>query len=51
MRHYGTTAFGLAAAFAGVVSASSDVHDLKADTFAPFINDNNLVLAEFFAPW
>lgn len=30
---------------------SSDVHDLKTDTFKDFVKDNGLVLAEFFAPW
>ena len=29
----------------------SDVHDLKTDTFKDFIKANDLVLAEFFAPW
>jgi len=40
-------AAGVFAAFA----AASDVHDLKQDTFEPFIQENDLVLAEFFAPW
>ena len=30
---------------------SSDVHDLKTDTFKDFVKSNDLVLAEFFAPW
>jgi protein disulfide-isomerase A1 len=33
------------------VAAASDVHDLKKDTFDGFIKENDLVLAEFFAPW
>ena len=37
-------------ALAGL-AAASDVHDLKADTFKDFISSNDLVLAEFFAPW
>lgn len=39
-----------AAALAGLVAAS-DVHDLGQDTFKDFISSNDLVLAEFFAPW
>jgi len=46
----GKAAFGLIAA-AALASAASDVHDLKGDTFASFITDNDIVLAEFFAPW
>jgi protein disulfide-isomerase A1 len=37
-------------ALAGLSSAS-DVHDLHADDFKDFIKSNDLVLAEFFAPW
>ncbi|QDS71388.1 hypothetical protein FKW77_002866 [Venturia effusa] len=33
------------------VAAASDVTELKKDTFDSFIKDNDLVLAEFFAPW
>ncbi|KAF2018440.1 protein disulfide-isomerase [Aaosphaeria arxii CBS 175.79] len=33
------------------VALASDVHDLKKDTFKGFIEENDLVLAEFFAPW
>jgi protein disulfide-isomerase A1 len=33
------------------LAAASDVHDLTEETFAPFIKENSLVLAEFFAPW
>jgi protein disulfide-isomerase A1 len=29
----------------------SDVVSLTKDTFKPFMEENNLVLAEFFAPW
>nr|WNZ75821.1 protein disulfide-isomerase precursor [Trichoderma harzianum] len=41
----------LLAALATVVSADSDVTSLTKDTFNDFINSNDLVLAEFFAPW
>jgi len=50
MRGLGNAVFGLLAA-AAVASAASDVHDLKTDSFAAFINDHDIVLAEFFAPW
>ncbi|KAI0018332.1 protein disulfide isomerase [Xylariomycetidae sp. FL0641] len=46
-------AFGLLAA-AGAVSAAdaaSDVTQLNKDTFDDFVKSNDLVLAEFFAPW
>jgi len=33
------------------VALASDVHDLKKDTFKGFVEENDLVLAEFFAPW
>ncbi|KAF2260982.1 protein disulfide-isomerase [Lojkania enalia] len=33
------------------VAFASDVHELKKDTFKGFIEENDLVLAEFFAPW
>jgi len=45
---------GCLAALTAVVAASaaaSDVVDLGKDTFDDFVKDNNLVLAEFFAPW
>jgi protein disulfide-isomerase A1 len=32
-------------------SESSDVHQLTKDTFKKFVEDNDLVLAEFYAPW
>ncbi|KIW73092.1 protein disulfide-isomerase domain [Phialophora macrospora] len=41
-------AIGLALAS---LSSASDVHDLHADDFKDFIKENDLVLAEFFAPW
>jgi protein disulfide-isomerase A1 len=44
-------AAGLMAAFAAVVSADSDVAQLTEATFGEFVGENNLVLAEFFAPW
>ncbi|KAF2427730.1 prolyl 4-hydroxylase, beta polypeptide [Tothia fuscella] len=44
--------YSIASAIAmAVLATASDVHDLKKDTFESFIADNNLVLAEFFAPW
>ncbi|KFH44499.1 Protein disulfide-isomerase-like protein [Hapsidospora chrysogenum ATCC 11550] len=46
-------AAGLLAAFAAFTNAEgeSDVASLTKDTFADFIKANDLVLAEFFAPW
>lgn len=41
----------LAAFFAIGVIAESDVAQLKTDTFDEFVKANDLVLAEFFAPW
>ncbi|KAI9823578.1 MAG: protein disulfide-isomerase precursor [Thelocarpon impressellum] len=49
MRSFRNVAFGLIGAAA--VASASDVHDLKKDTFEPFIKEHGLVLAEFFAPW
>ncbi|SMQ55244.1 unnamed protein product [Zymoseptoria tritici ST99CH_3D7] len=43
---YSLGLMGLAA-----LAAASDVADLNKDTFPAFIKDNDLVLAEFFAPW
>ena len=42
-------AFGLLAAAA--VASASDVHQLTKDTFDDFVKTNDLVLAEFYAPW
>ncbi|XWW93125.1 hypothetical protein V2A60_001054 [Cordyceps javanica] len=44
---------GLFAAFAGFVTAAddSDVTQLTGKTFDDFVKANDLVLAEFFAPW
>ncbi|KAH8890989.1 protein disulfide-isomerase precursor [Thozetella sp. PMI_491] len=42
-------ALGLLAAAAAV--SASDVEQLKKDTFDDFIKANDIVLAEFFAPW
>jgi protein disulfide-isomerase A1 len=39
------------AAFFAAVAAASDVKQLKTDNFKSFIEENDLVLAEFFAPW
>ncbi|KIW02872.1 protein disulfide-isomerase domain [Verruconis gallopava] len=41
----------LAAAAFAAVAAASDVHQLKKDTFEAFVKENDLVLAEFYAPW
>jgi len=49
MRNFRNIALGIIGAAA--VASASDVHDLKTDTFPEFIKDNDLVLAEFFAPW
>ncbi|KAB5580648.1 protein disulfide-isomerase precursor [Coniochaeta sp. 2T2.1] len=42
-------AFGLLAAAA--VASASDVVQLKKDNFNEFVTNNDIVLAEFFAPW
>ncbi len=42
-------ALGLLAAAA--VASASDVMQLKKDTFDDFVKGNDIVLAEFFAPW
>lgn len=39
------------AAFFAAVTAASDVTQLNQATFKTFIEENDLVLAEFFAPW
>ncbi|KAF2155386.1 disulfide-isomerase [Myriangium duriaei CBS 260.36] len=36
---------------AAALAAASDVHVLKQDTFKAFVESNDLVLAEFYAPW
>ncbi|KAH9880152.1 hypothetical protein J1614_002178 [Plenodomus biglobosus] len=41
----------ICAAFFAAVATASDVHQLNKDTFKSFIDENDLVLAEFFAPW
>ncbi|KAI5361203.1 Putative protein disulfide isomerase, Thioredoxin domain, Thioredoxin-like superfamily [Septoria linicola] len=46
MRYSSFGLLGLAA-----LAAASDVHDLTKDTFDEFVKANDLVLAEFFAPW
>ncbi|KAK6079178.1 protein disulfide isomerase [Seiridium cupressi] len=46
---YRKLAYSLLAAATAV--AASDVAQLKTDTFDDFIASNDLVLAEFFAPW
>lgn len=49
MRSFGNLALGLVGAAA--LASASDVHQLKKDDFQPFIEEHDLVLAEFFAPW
>lgn len=49
MKAFQNVALGFIAAAA--TAAASDVHDLGAATFKDFVTDNDLVLAEFFAPW
>ncbi|CBX98028.1 hypothetical protein IAQ61_010132 [Plenodomus lingam] len=41
----------ICAAFFAAIAAASDVEQLNKDTFKSFIEENDLVLAEFFAPW
>jgi protein disulfide-isomerase A1 len=48
MRSFQAIALGAALA---AVAAASDVSSLTKDTFPSFVKDNDLVLAEFFAPW
>ncbi|KAK8218058.1 prolyl 4-hydroxylase, beta polypeptide [Phyllosticta capitalensis] len=49
MRNFRNALFGLVGAAA--LASASDVHELGKDTFNDFVSDNELVLAEFFAPW
>ena len=44
MRDFKNAALGLLGLAA--VAAASDVHDLKQDTFEPFVKEHDLVLAE-----
>jgi len=48
MRTFTTLAIGLLGA---AVASASDVEVLTKDTFAGFVDENKLVLAEFYAPW
>ena len=48
MRTITTFALGLLGA---AVASASDVESLTKDSFPDFVKDNDLVLAEFFAPW
>ncbi|OAK95255.1 protein disulfide isomerase [Phaeosphaeriaceae sp. SRC1lsM3a] len=41
----------ICAAFFAAAVAASDVKQLNKDTFKAFVEENDLVLAEFFAPW
>ncbi|KAL6906874.1 disulfide isomerase 1 protein [Trichoderma evansii] len=49
--HHKRLACALMGAMAGVAIAESDVTQLTGETFNDFIKSNDLVLAEFFAPW
>jgi len=49
MHNFRNVALGFLGAAA--LASASDVHDLKKDTFDDFVKENDLVLAEFFAPW
>jgi len=49
MRNFRNVALGFLGAAA--LASASDVHDLKKDTFDDFVKENDLILAEFFAPW
>ena len=49
MGNFKRAVFGILSATA--LAAASDVTDLKKDSFNDFIKSNDLVLAEFFAPW
>lgn len=51
MRVIQNFAIGLLAAATVAAAADSDVAQLTKDTFDDFIKSNDLVLAEFFAPW
>lgn len=46
-----TTELALGIVGAAALATASDVHELKKDTFSDFVQENPLVLAEFFAPW
>jgi protein disulfide-isomerase A1 len=41
----------LAVTALATAAIASDVHALKSDEFRPFVQENPLVLAEFYAPW
>jgi protein disulfide-isomerase A1 len=45
------TKYALGLLAAAAVATASDVVQLKKDTFDDFVKTNDLVLAEFFAPW
>lgn len=54
MRQFAKIALGLvgAAALAAASDAEiTDVHQLQKDTFDKFMEEHDLVLAEFYAPW
>ncbi|KAK4186148.1 putative disulfide-isomerase precursor [Podospora australis] len=45
------TRYALGLLAAAAIATASDVVQLKKDTFDDFVKTNDLVLAEFFAPW
>jgi protein disulfide-isomerase A1 len=45
------TKYALGLLAAAAIATASDVVQLKKDTFDDFVKTNDLVLAEFFAPW
>ncbi|KAK7707804.1 protein disulfide-isomerase precursor [Botryosphaeria dothidea] len=49
MKNFKSVVFGLVSAAA--LASASDVEELTKDTFGDFVKGNELVLAEFFAPW
>lgn len=51
MRNFSTFIFSLIGGAAIVSAGTSEVTTLTKKTFTEFINENELVLAEFFAPW
>ncbi|KAL4889723.1 protein disulfide isomerase [Aspergillus ambiguus] len=53
MRSFAPLALSLlgASAIVSAADAESDVVSLTKDTFKPFLEEHDLVLAEFFAPW
>jgi len=51
LAHWALSLLSVAATASASDDEPSDVHSLDKDTFTNFIKENDLVLAEFFAPW